>query len=103
MKNNSIYLLLIPITISFTILLSNNISFFSSYSQNTTITTKTGTINTLNLSKMPATIIKVDDIDMGYKRNGTGPPILLITGFSASMNNWNPTLISNLSKNHTVI
>jgi len=101
MKNNSIYLLLIAITISFTILLSNNISFFSSYSQNTT-STKTTTINNLNLFSIPANKTKVGDIDIGYKKIGVGPPILLITGFSASMNNWPPTLISNLSKHHTV-
>jgi len=101
MKNNSIYLLLIAITISFTILLSNNISFFSSYSQNTT-STKTTTVNNLNLFSIPANKTKVGDIDIGYKKIGVGPPILLITGFSASMNNWPPTLISNLSKHHTV-
>jgi len=101
MKNNSIYLLLIAITISFTILLSNNISFLSSYSQNTT-STKTTTINNLNLFSIPANKTKVGDIDIGYKKIGVGPPILLITGFSASMNNWPPTLISNLSKHHTV-
>jgi len=101
MKNNSIYLLLIAITISFTILLSNNISFLSSYSQNIT-STKTTTINNLNLFSIPANKTKVGDIDIGYKKIGVGPPILLITGFSASMNNWPPTLISNLSKHHTV-
>ena len=94
-------LLLIAITISFTILLSNNISFLSSYSQNIT-STKTTTINNLNLFSIPANKTKVGDIDIGYKKIGVGPPILLITGFSASMNNWPPTLISNLSKHHTV-
>jgi pimeloyl-ACP methyl ester carboxylesterase len=104
MKNNSIYLLLIAITISFTILLSNNISFFSSYSQNTTTTKTTAAINNLNLFSIPANKTKVGDIDIGYKKiNGTGPPILLINGFSVSMNNWNATLINNLSKNHNVI
>ena len=45
----------------------------------------------------------MDDINIGYKKIGEGPTILLITGFSASMNNWDATLISDLSKNHTVI
>ena len=101
MKNNSMYLLLIAITVSFTILLSNNVSFLSSYSQNIT-STKTTTINNLNLFSIPANKTKVGDIDIGYKQNGTGSPIVLITGFSASMNNWNATLINNLSKNHNV-
>ncbi len=101
LDNNTKIKHIITIIISFTILLSNNISFLSSYSQNTT-TAKTETTNSLNLSKIPTKIIKVGDIDIGYKQNGTGPPILLITGFSASMNNWNLTLVSNLSKNHNV-
>ncbi len=97
----SLFLLLL-----FQITLSNKSSFLSAYSQNTTTTTilpKTETTNnTLNLSKLPTKIVPVDDINIGYKKNGTGPFILLITGFSASMNNWNATLINNLSKNHNV-
>ena len=97
----SLFLLLL-----FQITLSNKSSFLSAYSQNTTTTTintKTETTNPLNLSKIPATIVKVGDINIGYKKIGEGPTILLITGFSVSMNNWDPTLINNLSKNHTVI
>jgi len=99
----SLFLLLL-----FQITLSNKSSFLSAYSQNTTTTTantttKTETTNTLNLSKIPTTIVKVGDINIGYKKIGEGPTILLITGFSVSMNNWDPTLINNLSKNHTVI
>jgi pimeloyl-ACP methyl ester carboxylesterase len=88
------------ITISFTILLSNNI-YFLSYGENIT-TAKTTTTNNLNLFSISANKVKVGYIDIGYKKIGTGPPIFLITGYSVSMNNCPPTLTSNLSKDHTV-
>lgn len=34
---------------------------------------------------------------------GNGSPILLINGFSAPVDFWDPTLISKLASNHTVI
>ncbi|MGB8027931.1 MAG: alpha/beta hydrolase, partial [Nitrososphaeraceae archaeon] len=34
---------------------------------------------------------------------GNGSPILLINGFSAPLDFWDPTLISKLASNHTVI
>jgi pimeloyl-ACP methyl ester carboxylesterase len=100
MDNNTKIKHIIAITISLTILLPNYASFLSSYGQNTTNTT-TITKN-LNLFSIPASKVKVGDIDMGYKKIGTGPPIFLIIGYAVSMNNWPPTLISNLSKDHTV-
>jgi pimeloyl-ACP methyl ester carboxylesterase len=59
-------------------------------------------MDNLNLFSIPASKVKVGDIDVGYKKIGTGPPIFLIIGYSVSMNNWSSTLISNLSKDHTV-
>ena len=104
MKINSIHFLPIAIMLSFTILLSNNIFSLSSYGQSitNTNTTTTTTTNNLNLFSIPASKVNVGDIDIGYKKIGTGHPILLIMGYSVSMNNWPATLISNLSKDHTV-
>jgi pimeloyl-ACP methyl ester carboxylesterase len=45
----------------------------------------------------------VGDIDIAYKTFGKGDPILLITGFSFAMDNWDPTLLETLASNHTVI
>jgi pimeloyl-ACP methyl ester carboxylesterase len=94
-----IFLLLLQIT------LSNNTLFKLSYSQNTTKTTATATAtaNTLNFLNIAASKVKVGDINIGYKKIGKGSPILLIMGYSASMSNWDPTLINDLSKNHTVV
>jgi hypothetical protein len=48
-------------------------------------------------------IVHVGDIDIAYKMLGRGEPIVLLPGDSAGMNAWDPSFISNLSSNHTVI
>ena len=68
------------------------------------------TTNGLNLANLPIDLrdietkkIRVDDIEMAYKIFGSGPPILLINGYSAPLDFWDPLLISKLASNHTVI
>jgi pimeloyl-ACP methyl ester carboxylesterase len=48
-------------------------------------------------------IVQVGDIDIAYKMTGNGEPILLISGGSADKNAWDPSFISDLSSNHTII
>ena len=48
-------------------------------------------------------IVQVGDVDIAYKMFGNGEPILLISGGSADKNAWDPSFISDLSSNHTVI
>ncbi len=36
---------------------------------------------------MPA--VHVDDVDLNYRRRGTGPPVLFIAGYSADNLYWN--------------
>ena len=48
-------------------------------------------------------IVHVGDIDIAYKMSGNGEPILLISGGSADKNACDPSFISDLSSNHTVI
>ncbi len=47
--------------------------------------------------------IHVGDIDIGYRMFGNGKPILLINGFSAPLDFWDPIVLANLASNHTVI
>lgn len=47
--------------------------------------------------------VPVGDIDVGYKMLGSGKPLLLIPGFSMTMDMWDPFMIEKLSTNHTVI
>jgi pimeloyl-ACP methyl ester carboxylesterase len=58
---------------------------------------------TINLHSIETKKIHVGDIDMAYKVFGNGSPILLINGFSAPLDFWDPLLLEKLASNHTVI
>ncbi|HEX6029420.1 MAG TPA: alpha/beta hydrolase [Nitrososphaeraceae archaeon] len=47
--------------------------------------------------------VKVGDIDIAYKIFGKGKPLLLIPGFSMTMDMWDPNVLNRLSSNHTII
>src|SRR5262249_7225595 len=55
------------------------------------------------VQNIPAKKVHVGDIDIAYKVFGKGDPILLISGSGSVMDAWNPTVLRNLSSNHTVI
>jgi alpha/beta hydrolase fold len=59
--------------------------------------------STLNIQDIPTKKVHVGDIDIAYKTFGKGDPILLINGYSFTMDSWDPTLLETLASNHTVI
>src|SRR5919112_1605998 len=59
--------------------------------------------NSLDIQSIPAKKVHVGDIEIAYKTFGKGNPILLINGYSHSMDNWDPTLLERLAFNYTVI
>jgi pimeloyl-ACP methyl ester carboxylesterase len=61
------------------------------------------TDSSANIQNTSEKIVQVGDIEIAYKMFGNGEPILLISGGSADKNAWDPTFISDLSSNHTVI
>jgi pimeloyl-ACP methyl ester carboxylesterase len=65
--------------------------------------TNSNSTNSLNLEDIPVEKVHVGDIDVGYKMFGKGEPILLIQGLGGSMNSWQPSILKELSSNHTVI
>ena len=77
------------------------------YSQPSQIDSNTGNnntnANTPNIQDIPAKKVRVGDIDIAYKTFGKGDPILLINGYSFTMDSWDPTLLETLASNHTVI
>ena len=96
------FLFIIPST---AILLSNN-SYFGTttnlvYGQldqmNSNVT------NSLNIQNIPVKKVHVGDIDIAYKMFGKGDPILLFNGASDNMDAWDPSFLTGLSSNHTVI
>jgi pimeloyl-ACP methyl ester carboxylesterase len=59
--------------------------------------------NSLNVQNIPAKKVQVGDINIAYKTFGIGDPILLISGSGVAMDTWDPTVLRDLSSNHTVI
>ena len=59
--------------------------------------------NSIDIQNIPAKKVHVGDIDIAYKTFGKGDPILLINGYSFTMDSWDPTLLETLASNHTVI
>jgi pimeloyl-ACP methyl ester carboxylesterase len=45
----------------------------------------------------------VSDIEISYKLLGTGEPLILIMGFGGTMNNWDASVIRELSFHNTII
>lgn len=61
------------------------------------------TLDIVNSKDIETKKIHVGDIDIAYKMFGNGKPVLLINGFSAPLDFWDPILLANLASNHTVI
>ena len=59
--------------------------------------------NTVNLDAIETKKVHVGDINIAYKMFGKGNPILLINGFSAPLDFWDPMLLEKLASNYTVI
>ena len=59
--------------------------------------------NLVNIQDIPLQKVHVGDIEMAFKMFGNGDPILLIKGVGGSMDDWEPTILRELSSNHTVI
>jgi len=65
--------------------------------------TNTNNVNPLNIQNIPIKKVHVGDIDIAYRTFGKGDPILLIGGVGSKMDSWQPSILKNLSTNHTVI
>jgi pimeloyl-ACP methyl ester carboxylesterase len=51
----------------------------------------------------PVQVAHTTDGDVGYRSVGSGPPLLLIMGFSGTMDNWDPRFVDDLAVHHRVI
>ena len=51
----------------------------------------------------PIRVISTSDGQVGYRSIGSGPPIVMIMGFSSSMDGWPPNFVDSLAADHEVI
>ena len=73
------------------------------YSQSDPDQMNSNTTNSVNIQDIPLEKVRVGDIDIAYKMFGKGEPILLFNGASDGMDAWDPSFLTGLSSNHTVI
>lgn len=57
----------------------------------------------VNVRTAPTRIVRTAAGTVGYREVGAGSPLLLITGFGASMDNWPPSFVDSLADHHEVI
>jgi pimeloyl-ACP methyl ester carboxylesterase len=97
----TIFLLAVIITLPTT--MRTTVIINSAYGQQPDRMDLSITDSSANIQNTSEKIIQVGDIDIAYKMSGNGEPILLVSGGSADKNAWDPSFISDLSSNHTVI
>jgi pimeloyl-ACP methyl ester carboxylesterase len=47
--------------------------------------------------------VQLGDVKLAYYMRGQGKPLVMINGFLSSMSLWDPALLEDLSKNHTLV
>src|ERR687898_104310 len=80
---------------------ANNISAYAAVSSTNSSTTTVS--QSFSLDNIETKKVKVGDIDIAYNIFGKGKPMLLIPGFSMTMDMWDPNMLNRLSSNHTII
>jgi pimeloyl-ACP methyl ester carboxylesterase len=103
----------IPIAIAFLVTLipsgailtttNNYFGTTTNFAYGQTNQTNSHNTNSLNIQSIPVKKVHVGDIDIAYKTFGKGEPFLLISGAGNNMDDWEPSILKNLSTNHTII
>ncbi|HEY6404818.1 MAG TPA: alpha/beta hydrolase, partial [Nitrososphaeraceae archaeon] len=104
------HLILIAV-ISALVITSSSISAYSYfditkavYGQPNPDQTNSNVTSMVNTEDIPLEKVHVGDIDVAYKMFGKGEPIILFSGASDNMDvAWDPSFLTGLSSNHTVI
>ena len=56
-----------------------------------------------SITTVPIQVVQTADGAVGYRSDGTGPPLVMIMGFGGSQDEWPPALVNVLAVNHRVI
>src|SRR5918996_4875058 len=90
--------LLVVSTIFVSASIINNLLAYATSTVNSTAIATNAFLDNIETKK-----VRVGDIDIAYKIFGKGKPMLLVPGFSMTMDMWDPNMINRLSSNHTII
>ncbi len=55
------------------------------------------------VASTPVRTVETASGPVGYRIVGSGPPLVLVTGFSASMDDWSPAFVDALAAHHRVV
>ncbi|MFY9869372.1 MAG: alpha/beta hydrolase [Candidatus Nitrosopolaris sp.] len=99
----TIALIIIIIPCGTILITTNNYFETTNFAYGQTDQTIINNVNPLNVQSIPIKKVHVGDIDIAYRTFGKGEPFLLIGGLGAKMDSWEPSILRNLSTNHTVI
>ncbi|MGH2914230.1 MAG: alpha/beta fold hydrolase [Steroidobacteraceae bacterium] len=59
--------------------------------------------NTVSIASMPVQIAHTNLGDVAYRALGSGPPLVLVMGYGATMEDWDPRLIDTLAQHYRVV
>lgn len=108
-KNDYLFIIAVLSTLIVSSSSISNYSYFdvtkvvygqSDSGQTNSTNTTTGMVN---IQDIPLKKVHVGDIDIAYKVFGKGDPIIFHNGASDSMDAWDPSFLTGISSNHTVI
>lgn len=67
------------------------------------ITGCSGSTSQRDITKAEIKSVPVDDITIAYREIGSGEPLILIMGYSGTMELWNPRVVNQLAKQYRVL
>lgn len=94
----SVVVIMMLIVFAFASMTNNTLAYTTSIKNSMTTANASSFLDNIQTKK-----VRVGDIDIAYKIFGKGKPLLLIAGSGANMDMWDPTVLKQLSANHTVI
>jgi pimeloyl-ACP methyl ester carboxylesterase len=69
----------------------------------TSTTSTTLPANAVSVVRAPVLIAHTSDGSLGYREVGAGPPLVMIMGYSGSMDAWEPSFVDALGRAHRVV
>jgi len=75
----------------------------SSVAAATTTTSSTLAAAAVSVVRAPVLVAHTSDGTVGYRSVGAGPPLVLIMGYSGSMDSWEPSFVDALGREHRVV
>jgi pimeloyl-ACP methyl ester carboxylesterase len=75
----------------------------STTSTGATTTSSTLPASAVSIVRAPVLVAHTSDGTVGYRTVGAGPPLVMIMGYSGSMDTWDPSFVDALGRAHRVV